>query len=474
MTITSNAESKRDQALLARFEAVSAADAVRFASRHVIVTEDGVETRYTRKQFETLIAEREAAAMGDAQEEPEGAEEAEEVDAEGEIPEALPPQASEPRAARVRVVADTNADDRILDALADSAFEVGVNERRGELDKNSARFERGELMARLLGLAQAERVPFKRLLSDLNERLAQRAAENALADFQLITEQEATTTRRVVEAFGSSREFRLVNAVNPNTGEPLVDDSGQPPLTSIREVPLNKLYALVDYADEKDQDQLLSFAYRHSERVVKKVRSIAKREGKPVTQLMKQLDRKRKPASHPVTGQAIAVQLTEKDMLEELRKLAGEAPPVEVKSIKTDAAWYDTFWVPLKALFDEVMRQARPDEFAGGVSNVFVLERTLGQFFNVNDDAGRQQALRALVEAEDITPEQARELHARLAFNPGVSRWEVDAPLDEVARDPAAEGEADDDWEDDDWEDDPETDATQDDDDVFFAETPFD
>lgn len=473
MTITSNAESKRDQALLARFEAVSAADTVRFASRHVTVTEDGVETRYTRKQFEALIAEREAAAMEGAQEEPEGAEEAEEVAAEGEVPEALPPQASEPRATRVRVVADTEADDRILDALADSAFEVGVNERRGELDKNSARFERGELMVRLLGLAQAEKVPFKRLLSDVNERLAQRAAENALADFQLITEQEATTTRRVVESFGSSREFRLVNAVNPNTGEPLVDDSGQPPLTSIREVPLNKLYALVDHADEKDQDQLLSFAYRYSERVVKKVRSIAKREGKPVTQLMKRLDRKRKPASHPVTGQAIAVQLPEKDMLEELRKLAGEAPPVEVKSIKTDAAWYDAFWMPLKALFDEAMRQARPDEFAGGVSNVFVLERTLGQFFNVNDDAGRQQALQALVEAEDITPEQARELYARLAFNPGVGRWEVDAPLDEVARGPAAEAPADDDWEDDDWEDDPETDATQDDDDVF-DETPFD
>src|SRR5690606_4480416 len=116
---------------------------------------------------------------------------------------------------------------------------------------------------------------------------------------------------------------------------------------------------------------------------------------------------------------------------------------------------------------------ARPDEFAGGVSNVFVLERTLGQFFNVNDDAGRQQALQALVEAEDITPEQARELYARLAFNPGVGRWEVDAPLDEVARGPATETPADDDWEDDDWEDDPETDATQDDDDIF-AETPFD
>src|SRR5690606_8351739 len=182
---------------------------------------------------------------------------------------------------------------------------------------------------------------------------------------------------------------------------------------------------------------------------------------------------KRKPASHPVTGQAIAGQLPEKDMLEELRKLAGEAPPVEVKSIKTDAAWYDAFWVPLKALFDEAMRQARPDEFAGGVSNVFVLERTLGQFFNANEDAGRQQALRALVEAEDITPEQARELRSRLVFNPGVGRWELYPPLDEFTRDPATGREEDDDWEDDDWEDDPETDATQDDDDVF-DETPFD
>src|SRR5690606_39644772 len=130
-----------------------ASGAVRFASRHAIVTEDGVETGYTRRQFEALIAEREAAAMGDAQEEPEGAEEAEEVAAEGEVPEALPPQASEPRSDRVRVVADTEADERTLAALADSAFEAGGNERRGELDKNSAHFERGEVTLRISGLA---------------------------------------------------------------------------------------------------------------------------------------------------------------------------------------------------------------------------------------------------------------------------------------------------------------------------------
>lgn len=421
MAITSNAETKDDKALVERHLSLhpGAEHDLKFLKNHVVVfdSQDASEVRYTRRQYLAYL---------DGLEGPQ------------EAPQAvtdLPPQASEPRSGYVEVTA--GFDEGMLQALSDLAFEVGIAERQGDLSKNSARFERGELMIRLASVAQAERMPFKAVLERVNENLARRAAENTLADFQVITKEEATTTRKVVEAFGSSAEFRLVNAVNPNTGEPLVDDSGEPPLTSIREVPMNKLYAVVEYAGDKDLDALLSFTYRYPERVVKKAKSIAKNQGKPLAQLIKKLDKLRADGVHIVTGEAIKVQVNERTALEKLADWAGEAPAPDVVSIKTDRAWHDSFWTPLKALFTAMMQEYQPEMMgeAASVSNVFVFERTIGQFFNVNDESGLRTAITALIEAGDLTPDQASDFVSRFAWNPGggdgSGAWEALAPAPE-------------------------------------------
>lgn len=430
MSITSNAESAADKQLVARHEALhpDATHDLRFLSRHVVVFDaaNAVEDRYTRKQYKDYLDSLEELG--------EGSEDA--LEAAEDAPEALPPQAAEPRSGFAEAPAVSNIDQRMLQDLSDMAFEVGLAERQGDLSKNYARFERGELMLRLASVAQTERTPFKDVLQAVNEHMAVRASENTLADFQLITKEEATTTRRVVEAFGSSAEFRLVNAINPNTGEPLVDDSGEPPLTSIREVPMNKLYAVVDYADARDLDSLLSFAYRYGERVVKKAKSVAKNSGIPLAKLIKQLDRLRREATHVVTGETIKVQADERAAMDKLRDLAGEAPPPEVASIKTDRAWHDTFWVPLRALYTSAMREFNPELMGDGeASNVFVFERTIGQYFNVNAEHGVREALGALVNAEDISTEQASEFLERFSYNPGSGQWEAEDaghdPLDD-------------------------------------------
>ena len=406
MNITSNAESKDDKALADRHASLhgDAEHDLKFLKRHVVVfdAQSGSETRYTRKQYGEYL---------DSLESPQ--------DGSEDATEALPPQESEPRSGFTQVTAEV--DQRMLDELSNLAFQVGIEERRGDLNKNSARFERGELMLRLSAIAQAERVPFKTILERVNDRLMQLAAENTLADFQTITKEEATTTRKVVEAFGSSAEFRLVNATNPNTGEPLVDDSGEPPLTSIREVPMNKLYAVVDYAGDKDLDALLSFAHRYSERVVKKAKSVAKNQGKPLLTLIKKLDRLRAEGVHIATGETIKVQVDERTALEKLRDWAGEAPPPDVVSIKTDRSWVESFWRPLKALYSAIQKEVNPELMgeADEVSNVFVFERTIGQYFNVNSEQGLRSAVGALIEAEDITADQAQEFFATHAFNPG-------------------------------------------------------
>lgn len=418
MSITSNAESRDDKALVKRHASLhdGATHDLKFLKRHVVVfdAEDASEARYTRKQYQDYLDALEAEQAGLE-------------DATGD----LPPQAAEPRSGFSTATAEI--DSRIIDDISDLAFQVGVSEREDEVNKNSARFERGELMIRLAAVAQSERIPFKDILTRVNERMARRADENNLTDFQLITKEEATTTRRVVEAFGSHGEFRLVNYINPNTGQPLVGDDGEPPLTSIRSVPVNKLYAIVDYAGEKDLDALLSFAYRYNERVVKKVRSIAKNQGKSLLSIAKRLDKVKRDAVHMVTGETIKVQLDTKGALEKLRDWAGEAPPPDVVSIKTDRAWVESFFEPLKALYTAVMQDVQPELFPEGVSTVFVFERTIGQLFNVNTEEGVVNALRALVNAEDIDEDQAKEFYANHDFNPGTGQWEPNSvpPVDE-------------------------------------------
>lgn len=341
--------------------------------------------------------------------------------------------------AKARAEASTvvAAQDDIIDSFAREAFELSSTERQGEVGRNIARFKRGELMIRLHGAAKSARIPVKKMLSGLNERMVILAEQQHVPDFREITEQEASTTRKVVEAFGSDTEFKLMHKLNPTTGQPLVRDDGNPYELPITEVAMNKLAPLTEFADSIELDTLVSFAYLNTEKVVKGAKRVATRTGAPMRKVIKKLLSLTEQAVSPVAPELgdIKVNASEQAVLQEISNMLGEAPPVEIATIKTEKGWYESFWVPLKNLMSQLARLYKPDatnQTTGEVSNVFVLERTIGQFFNANEDTGIQRALGAMVEAQDITEAQANEFLNRFSLNPESGEWVETSPGENV------------------------------------------
>ena len=332
--------------------------------------------------------------------------------------------------AKARAEASTvvAAQDDLIEAFAAEAFEISNTEHSGEVGRNAARFRRGELMIRLHGAAKSARIPVKKMLANLNDRMVIIAGERGVPDFGEITEQEASTTRKVVEAFGSDTDFRLAHKINPTTGQPLVRDDGNPFELHITEVAMNKLAPLTEFADSIDLDTLISFAYLNTEKVVKGAKRVATRTGAPMRKVVDKLLSVTEQSVSPLAPELgeIKINASERTLLQEISNMLGEAPPVEVATIKTDKNWYESFWVPLKNLMSQLARLYKPDatnQTTGEVSNVFVLERTIGQFFNVNDDAGIQRALGAMVEAQDLSEDQANDFLSRYAFNQESGAW---------------------------------------------------
>ena len=318
-----------------------------------------------------------------------------------------------------------DASDRFVEALALDAIDVAAAERRGERGKNAARFKRGELMTRMADMCRSQRLQQRQMLQRLNTRALELAEQHGLMGFESITESEATTTRRVVEVFGSSGEFELVNAISPVTGQPLVDDSGNPPLVELTDVAINKLYCLIA-VDEDHMVEALSFAYRNSEKVVRKAKNVAEKVGKPLHQIIALLDAARVDGTHQLTGEAIEVQPSEADALRLLAERAGEER-LDLISIKTDRGFYDSFYLPMKRLMSAVASIYAPQLVVmngeGLVSNAYALEVTLAQYFNPSFPEGASAVLGAMVRAETLTEAQAEAFLESHALNPETGDW---------------------------------------------------
>lgn len=322
--------------------------------------------------------------------------------------------------------------DPLLDNLVTEAFEIDQEERSGDQGRNVARFRRGELMIRLDGIAKASKRTAKELLGAVNQGLVSLASRHNVLDLDPITEQEATTTRRVVEAFGSSGEFKHVYGINPVTGDPLVNDAGDRFELPVTSVALNKLYPLVEYAKEGHADELLSFAHRHTEKVVKATKTVAKRTGAPFLKVARDVSALRVKKPNPLGADLGEVKAppAEKEVLNALREMMGEAPEPDIATLKTSRAWYESTWLPIRALVDAIARRYMPDTLSAasnGVSNVFILERTLTQFYNPAEDEGVHRILGALVTAGDLSEANAHAFVDTHAFNPESGEWEATA-----------------------------------------------
>lgn len=313
-----------------------------------------------------------------------------------------------------------------IERLAANALHISLQENEGERGRNAARFQRGELVLELAQIAKASHSNQKQLLEAVNAEALRQAERHNILNYTPISQQEATMTSRVVNAFGSGGEFPLVNAVSKLTGEPLVNDAGEAPTVELTDVALNKLYALASIADGY-VDEAVSFAYRHTERVVKKAKSVAQDTHLPLHQVIGAVDAARVKAPHPVTGEPIDVQPEGRDALVVLAGLAGEPIESEIITIKTTRALYDGFFVPLKKLMSAVASAYAPSLVAtttdGLVSNAFVLEQTIVQFFNVFEDDGVNTALAAMIRSETITETQAQDFLNSYAFDQTAGEW---------------------------------------------------
>lgn len=369
---------------------------------------------------------------------------------------------------RDRAAPAVEPSEEFLSDLAHRTLEVALAEREGDQGKNAARFRRGDLMVELAAVARASNRRVKDMLADLNERTLELAENNAIIGYEPIIEQEASRTRKVVQAFGSSGEFRMVNAISRVTGEPVVLDDGEPPLLNLTDVALNKLIPLTGLANE-DHNEVLSFAYRYTEKIVGKARSVAKATDTPLINIMRALDAHRVTAAHPITGEAIQVQPEGREAIDFLGAMVGEAPTPDIVSIKTSRGFYETFWEPLRQLMSAVASRYEPSLVAadseGQVSNVLVFEHVIAQYFNVHEDTGVSATLGAMVRAETITQAQAEQFLANYAFDPESGEWrQVNDISDEDMA--AAAGEWDDEAEDDIGDDDAQWDDGLDDDDA--------
>jgi hypothetical protein len=440
MPITSNAKSAADRkAAKALITAIATAVGeqpveVLFADEAITITVNGAATNMTRDRFEAWAKEGyrwngdgpTTAPAIRPQPKP-----MRKTKTEPPAPKAPPaPRPKKPMPTPTPKATERKAADPtdVLDAIVIEAFTIAQEERSGEHGRNVARFRRGELMLRLQGISEASKTPVKKLLAMVNERSIGLASQHSVPDFTPITEQEATTTRRVVQAFGSSGEFRYVNAVDPATGNPLVNDAGEPLPMPITEVAINKLYPLVEYADDANLDVLLSFAHRNTEKVVKTAKRVAKTMERPIMAVIEDVDAMRTVKPSPLGPEVgeIRVPPEEGEVLTHLKGLLGEAPESDIVSMKTSRAWYEGTWEPLRELFSSIARPFMPElvsQSNGQVSNVFILERIISQFYNPFENDGVQRVLGALVTAGDLTEENAHAFVNEFLFDAENTTW---------------------------------------------------
>lgn len=373
-------------------------------------------------------------------------------------PKAAPKPKAEPKAKpkaepKAKAAPPTPSDNYITELAAD-AIEIAMAESAGERGRNHARFQRGALMLRLEQMARVTKESRKEMLARVNARSLELAERHALLNYEPISDQEASMTKRVVERFGNSGEYPLVNAISRLTGQPVVNDAGETLTVNITDVAINKLYALADI-DALEVEAAVSFAFRHTEQVVKKAKAVARRNNEPLADILAKVDAARVKVPHPATGDTIDVQPEGKEALEVLAALAGEAPAPDVVSIKTSRAFYDGFFVPLKKLMTAVVKRYKPEVVAasgdGMVSNVFVLETTLAQYFNIYEDEGVSAALGALVRAEVLSLGQASDFLGTHAYDATTDEWRAVADTAEAVEIMDELDDDDDDGDDDDW-----------------------
>jgi len=322
--------------------------------------------------------------------------------------------------------------DEELQALAEEAYEIEAEQQTGEVGSNSARYKLGllvlkldQLKARAKEEGRTEWANRKALLELLNKgQLAIADKRDATRKFKPIDEGEATAMSKVAETFLAgdlTARFKLVDTINPVTGEPLVGDDGEPLEVPVTEVAPSKLYPLAKHATSDNFHSLVSFAHNYNESNVKAVVKLSDKLDKPVDEVIDDIARQRRAIMSPITDETIEVGMDDDGLKLWLKEMAPEPPPSPYYSITTERGWAESVWEPLLGVLSAINDMDHfitPNEQTGRVSNVFALERAITQFFNVHEEDGFQRVLGALHQAGDISEARAVEIASMYAFDP--------------------------------------------------------
>lgn len=298
-------------------------------------------------------------------------------------------------------------------AVASLAQDV-EKERTGELDKNAARYAKGMHLDRLeaLGerLKQAGDPEFRKrgaVLSYARNALQEATSRPGIVDTRdRLSPQEVTYTRKVFQTFlkyqgGLDGTFEYIETIDPQTGDPLVSDSGKPYAFPVTTIALQKLYMLAPFYLDQFRDKILSFAHRNTEKVVGAAAKLMDAKRGNVAEVIDAVNAAQAAAAgeddYSAEDAALDYAATER----------GEAPPSTVKSIKVDAGWYKGDWTDIKRVATTIaVRFGLPLDDKGEVGNTFLLERLLSVF--VPREFGASNIVQILVDTETIDKEQAK------------------------------------------------------------------
>lgn len=319
-----------------------------------------------------------------------------------------------------------------LEAQVESLATDIRRERSGELQKNEARYQKGEHLVALedLGrkLKEAGDTRFKsqRQVMDFARERVRSAMEHAgVIDTTLekrLSDQEVSATRTVYRTYmhgGMDTSFRLVDTINPETGQPYQDDTGNPPEMPVKGIALNKLYILAKMHNPEDHDAIVSFAHRTGEKALTAARKLMDPEKDNavdvITEIQGFLD------TDPVNAQGEPYNSTDEAILDFVANRLGKAAPTSVKTIKVDAGWFEGQWSEIKAVATALFKHVQFTlDDKGEAPNTQILERMANAAFADFEDS-EEGIVRGIVNlfelGEDITDEQASEF-VEAYFNP--------------------------------------------------------
>lgn len=309
-----------------------------------------------------------------------------------------------------------------LDSEVAALTKVIRGERSGELQKNEARYAKGERLANLEDIANRLKAAgdkrFKSnraVLAFAREKVQESIADQGVIDTglaQRLSDQEVSASRTVYRTYmhnGMNTTFRLVDTIDPTTGQPYQDDAGNPPEMPITGIAMNKLYILAKVYNPEDHDQIISFAHRTGEKALTAARKLMNPEEDNAAEVIKEIQEYLD--SDPVKDDGEPFKSADEAIIDLVAKRTGKTAPSQVKSIKVDAGWYESFWRPAKEIATALSKsQGWPLDEKGEVSNTVLLERiialALPDFTNGPEDAVNE-ILNVFMNSDELTEEQA-------------------------------------------------------------------